>query len=303
MDNLLSYRNSNADSNKAQTQTALDSNIAVINNDSVLVIPDSALVDKDSIYYFGQNQVASDTTHAGIQSNNKLDFTQLKPWDGLTMNPREKNYPGKDWLTGILFFSFVLLVSVKAGSSKYIGSLFQSLFNYPTSFRMFREKNYTIFHGAYRLEALYYIVLSVFIFQVIVLISGDNQLFNALFFGKTLVAVVAYFMAKKLAYRALGSIFIGANDTNELLFNMDNFNRGAGIVLFPVVALIAYYPFENIMFMVFLGVLTTTFFYLMLLKRGISILLKKQFPLFYLFLYLCTLEFLPLLLIYKIVVD
>jgi hypothetical protein len=261
------------------------------------------LAAKDSTYFFGQNKFAKDTVQPGIQSNTDLDFTQLKPWDGLTMTPREKNYPGNDWLTGILFFSFVLLVSVKAGSSKYIGSLFQSLFNYPTSFRMFREKNYTIFHGAYRLEALYYIVLSVFIFQIMVLMSAGNHLFSALFFGKTLLAVIVYFMAKKLAYRALGSIFIGVNDTSELLFNMDNFNRGAGIVLFPVVALIAYYPFENIMFIVFLGVLATTFFYLMLLKRGISILLKKQFPLFYLFLYLCTLEFLPLLLIYKIVVD
>jgi hypothetical protein len=84
---------------------------------------------------------------------------------------------------------------------------------------------------------------------------------------------------------------------------MDNFNRGTGIILFPVVALIAYFPAENPMVAVFLGILTTLVFYVMLLKRGISILLKKQFPIFYLFLYLCTLEILPLLLIYKLVVD
>jgi hypothetical protein len=69
------------------------------------------------------------------------------------------------------------------------------------------------------------------------------------------------------------------------------------------VALIAYFPSEDPMIAVFLGVFTTSVFYVMLLKRGISILLKKQFPIFYLFLYLCTLEFLPLLLIYKIAVD
>jgi ABC-type multidrug transport system permease subunit len=110
-------------------------------------------------------------------------------------------------------------------------------------------------------------------------------------------------LVKKLAYQALGSIFIDSSDTREFLFNMDNFNRGTGIILLPIVALIAYFPYENPVIAVFSGVFTTLVFYIMLLKRGVSILLKKQFPIFYLFLYLCTLEFLPLLLIYKIVVN
>jgi len=162
-------------------------------------------------------------------------------WKGLKMSPREKIYPEGDWLTGIMFLVLVLLASVSAGYSKYISSLFQSLINYPTSFRMFREKNYSILHGAFRLEVLYYIVFSIFIFQVLVLVSADMSLFTLLVYGKILTAVTLYFFAKKFAYHALGSIFIGASDTSEFLFNMDNFNRGAGIILFPVVALIAYY--------------------------------------------------------------
>jgi hypothetical protein len=136
-----------------------------------------------------------------------------------------------------------------------------------------------------------------------ILVSNDETHFTLSLFGKTLAAVVVYFLTKKLAYRALGSIFIDAGDTSEFLFNMDNFNRGAGILLLPIVALIEYYPSENPMVVVFLGILTTSVFYIMLLKRGVSILLKKQFPIFYLFLYLCTLEILPLLLIYKMAVD
>jgi hypothetical protein len=259
-------------------------------------------VSGDSIYYFGKSQ------QTGNEDANKLSLSDTSYveqiiWKGLKMTPREKNYSATDWLTGILLFVLVLFASVKAGYSKYISSLFQSLVNYPTAFRMFREKNYSILHGAFRLEVMYYIVFSIFIFQVIVMVSPDKSFFSLPLYGKTMAAVVIYFIAKKLAYHALGSIFIGASDTSEFLFNMDNFNRGAGIVLFPIVALIVYYPYENPMGAVFLGVLTTSVFYVMLLKRGISILLKKQFPIFYLFLYLCTLEILPLLLIYKIVVD
>jgi hypothetical protein len=73
-------------------------------------------------------------------------------------------------------------------------------------------------------------------------------------------------------------------------------------VLFPVVALINYYPSKNPVFIVYIGIFIVAVSYAFLLQRGIYILLKKQFSIFYLFLYLCTLEFVPLFLIYKEVV-
>jgi hypothetical protein len=308
MDNFNTYQNPAAGNGlKDQAITRADSlgNLKVYGmvNDSLSISSDSTLLlSRDSIYYFGQTNQKQEKEAIYFQFKSDLGYAEQIMWKGLKIKPREKTELGNDWLTGILFLVFVLFASVKAGYSKYISSLFQSLFNYPTSFRMFREKNYSLLHGAIRLEILYYIVFSIFIFQIIVLVS-DKSFFTLTFFGATFAAVVVYFLGKKLAYYALGSIFIGANDTSEFLFNMDNYNRGAGIVLFPIVALMTYFPSENYMFALFLGVLTTLFFYVMLLKRGISILLKKQFPIFYLFLYLCTLEILPLLLIYKIVVD
>jgi len=280
-----------------QDSAFLQDSASFIPIDSTLLTPSDSLfrffeIRPEEKIFIGDARFPSDTT-----------YVERILWDGLKIVPHEKNHFQGDWLTGIMFFAFFLLVSVRAGFSKYISSLFQSLINYPTAYRMFQERNYSILHGAFRLEALFYIVFSIFIFQVIVLVSSNNSLFTLSFFGTTLGVVIFYFLAKKLAYFALGSIFTGANDTREFLFNMDNFNRGAGIVLFPVVALIAYFPTENPMIAVFMGVLTTLVFYIMLLKRGISILLKKQFPIFYLFLYLCTLEILPLLLIYKLVVD
>jgi hypothetical protein len=308
MDNFEIYRNQTADGsnelNGFDTVTFGDIPASSFIQDSALVQFDSTLLTpSDTLFRFWQIQPEEKIFIGDSRYPPDTSYVEHILWKGLKMTPREITYPEGDWLTGILFFAFVLLASVSAGYSKYISTLFQSLINYPTAFRMFREKNYSILHGAFRLEVLYYIIFSIFIFQVIVLVSSGNALFNWIIYAETFGAVVVYFLGKKLAYQALGSIFIGASDTREFLFNMDNFNRGAGIILFPIVALIAYYPSENPMIAVFLGVFTTAVFYVMLLKRGISILLKKQFPIFYLFLYLCTLEFLPLLLIYKIAVD
>ncbi len=214
-----------------------------------------------------------------------------------------RNNQNSDWLTIVLLAAFVLLVSVRAGFQKYIGTLFQSVVNYSTSFRMFNEKNYSFLHGAFRLEVLYYIIFSVFVYQVQAMQHFESANHGLLLFGETVVFIVLYYLAKKFIYWFLGVVFNNTYETSEFLFNLDNYNRAASIVLFPIVALIAFYPFQSPRFIVILGVLAAAFFYLMVLRRGAIILLKKQFSIFYLFLYLCTLEFLPLLLIYKIVVE
>jgi hypothetical protein len=308
MGNLGTYGNpaANWSNQLAETDTFSFANFppsSFIQDSATVQIDSTLLTPSDSLFRFWQIQPEEKIFIGDSRYLPDTSYVEHILWKGLKMTPRQEIYPNGDWLTGIMFLAFILLASVSGGYSKYISTLFHSLINYSTSFRMFREKNYSILHGAFRLEVLYYIIFSIFVFQVIVLASSDNRLFTLSIYCQTLGAVVVYFLGKKLAYQALGSIFIGASDTSEFLFNMDNFNRGTGIILFPIVALIAFYPSENPMVAVFLGVLTTAVFYVMLLKRGISILLKKQFPIFYLFLYLCTLEFLPLLLIYKIVVD
>ena len=302
MENFETY--DTAEFNLLSVESELDSaSFIEIQDSSLVAIDSSLLMPSDTTFRFWQ--VQSDPKLFIGDSRYPADTIYLErlSWKGLQMKPREIDHAQGDWLTIVLFLSFILLSTVSAGFSKYISSLYQSLINYPTAFRLFREKNYSILHGAFRLEVLFYLIFSIFVFQIIVLSTTNNSLYNITVFGKTFALVVVYFLVKKMAYKALGSIFIDAADTSEFLFNMDNFNRGAGIILLPIVALIAYFPSENPLIAVVLGVFTTLVFYIMLLKRGLSILIKKQFPIFYLFLYLCTLEFLPLLLMYKIAVD
>lgn len=244
-----------------------------------------------------------DSRYIPSKSGNELVFFEEIEHSGIQLPVREKHFFNTDWVTIILMAALILIASVRFGYTKYIGSLFQSVVNYPTSFRMFGEKNYSILHGAFRLEALYYIVFSVFIYQFLAFYTLKNTDNDLVFYAKTFAIITAYFLLKKFVYKLLGTIFQVVSETAEFIFNIDNYNRVTGIILFPVVALIAFYPSENPVFIILLGIFAAGVFYIMLLKRGISILMKKQFSIFYLFLYLCILEFLPLLLIYKVVVD
>uniref|UniRef100_UPI003217A920 DUF4271 domain-containing protein n=1 Tax=uncultured Draconibacterium sp. TaxID=1573823 RepID=UPI003217A920 len=239
-----------------------------------------------------------------ISPRTEINLTQTeKPVANFILPIHIRNNAGTDWLTIIIFLSILLFATIRSTYSKYIGNLFLSLFNYSTSVRMLQEKSYPVFHGAFRLEAIFYITLSVFIFQILHLLEWENATNNPSYFFIIMGIVLLYFFGKKLIYMMLGSLFQVGNETHEYLFNVDNFNRSLGLILLPIVILVSFAPVRTPVFIVFAGVAIVISFNLILLQRGIFILLKKQFSIFYLFLYLCTLEFLPLLLIYKVVVE
>ena len=222
--------------------------------------------------------------------------------ENLGLPIREKNSSNTDWITILLLLVLILFASVRISYSSYVTHLFQSLLSYSTSFRLFRERNYPLSHGAFRLDIIFYFTFSLFIYQIINAFQLELVNKNLTFYASGLGLLLGYFILKKIVYSLVGLVFENVSETSEYLFNMDNFTRTLGIVLFPIVVLINYYPFENPLFMVVAGILVVVVFYAFLLQRGIYILLRKQFSIFYLFLYLCTLEFLPLFLIYNVVV-
>ena len=245
----------------------------------------------------------TDSRYIPLKNDFDLGFKEVTEHKGLELPIHNLNRYNTDWLTIILLLALVLLATVRFGFVKYISSLFQSIVNYSTSNRLFREKNNSILHGAFRLDLMYYIVFSLFVLQVLSFLSIKTPNFGFIIYSKTLGLVILYFVLKKFVYKFVGTVFNGDPETSEFIFNIDNFNRVTGIILFPIVVLLAFYPYEYVVFIVVTGGIAVGGLYLFLLQRGISILLKKQFSIFYLFLYLCTLEFLPLLLIFKVVAE
>ncbi|MFW5774569.1 MAG: DUF4271 domain-containing protein [Tangfeifania sp.] len=231
-----------------------------------------------------------------------LLLTSEIPDPGLVLPVDKINRVNTDWVTIVLLLALVLFATVSRGWSKYLGNLFQSVVNYSTANRMFREQNYSFQHGAFRLDIYFYLVFSMFLFQVIRFFRIDVPFHNFRLYLLVLAGVWIFFQVKKFLYKSTGFIFQNSGETSEFLFNLDNHVRVTGLVLFPVVAIIPFSPFNNVEIPVYFGILIVSTIYFLLLFRGFMILLKKQFSIIYLFLYFCTLEILPLVLVYKFLV-
>ncbi len=238
-----------------------------------------------------------------IQTRSELQLNYSETVDSNIILPvREKQPIGTDWLTVLIFGAIVLFATIRYSYVKYIKHLFTSLVNYPTSVRLLQDSNYPASHAAYRLDIIFYITFSIFVYQVFNYFEWADANHRIVFFAWTAAGAIIYFHGKKLLFHITGSLFQTRSETTEFLFNVNNFNRSLGLTMLPLVALIAFYPSQNTVYLIITGIAIVIAFYLLLLQRGILILLRKQFSIFYLFLYLCTLEFLPLLLIYKVVV-
>jgi hypothetical protein len=238
-----------------------------------------------------------------IEPRNDVNLVSAVSVDaGLRLPERPLNNASYDWITIILLLALVLFASVKTTLNKYMSNLFQSTINYSTAVRMFQEKNNSLLYGAFQLDVLFYVIFPVFIFQVLSFYRLDLPYTHFSLYLFCMALVAAYFLMKKIIYRFLGALLSKKSETGEYLYNADNYKRVAGLILLPMVAVIAFYPYSRDNIPVLIGVAVMALLYSLLILRGFMILLRKQFSIFYLFLYFCTLEFLPLVLLYKILV-
>jgi hypothetical protein len=205
----------------------------------------------------------------------------------------------QDWTFFLIVIGWTIFASLQFGFSKYILQVFQSAFNYGAASRLYRERGYNNNFGVFRLNVIFFLFLPFPIY----LIARDNGMTvgsNGIeFFLIIFSAVNAYFMLKILLYKLLGSIFSQKEATGELVFNMMLYHNVMGLILLPVATIHSLVPGFGIISMFLVPVLVAIF-YLMSIFRSIYFAIRVGISIFYLILYLCALEILPILLVVKL---
>ncbi|HWS01536.1 MAG TPA: DUF4271 domain-containing protein [Prolixibacteraceae bacterium] len=247
----------------------------------------------DTLNFWSFTPVVGDT----VEVKSALTGQPAKPY-GFEGKPVKKDT--QDWTFFLIIFGWIIFASLRFGFSKYVVQVFQSAFNYSASSRLYRERGYSSNFGMFRLNLIFFLFLPLPVF----LIAKDNGVSlggsSGIEFYLIVFAVVnAYFMLKILLYKILGSVFSQRETTGELVFNMMLYHNVLGLILLPVATIHYMVPAFGLvsLFMVpgFIAI-----FYLMSLSRSIYFALREGISIFYLILYLCALEILPILLVVKV---
>ncbi len=237
-----------------------------------------------------------------ISPQNNITIESLYASDiGLVLPLQPVTHAQQDWFTIVVFIAIALFASVRHAFGNYLANLFQSLLNYSTASRMYRERNVSLSQGEIRLEIFSYFVFGLFFYQAAYHFNLNLPFNGFLKYVFSLVLVTSFLLIKKFIYLITGFIIENSQETGEFIYNINNHIRVMGILALPIVALIAWAPVSTPYPLFITGLIIMLFLYLILLWRGMIIFLKKQFSIFYLFLYLCTLEILPLLLVLKLI--
>ena len=246
----------------------------------------------------------------GIVSNNKLpEVNALSATSAGSMRPASINLQSRyqstqDWFLGIFLLLTLLFIWIRVFYSKFFGTLASSLGSFQISAKLFREKNVLVHRVSIVLDFVYILVISVFLYEFAVHFSlAQAKISPFRLFLVFLNFIIFYTLLRLFVLRLTGYLFMVQPVFSEYIHNTFVINKGLGIALFPVIIMAHYFPNQLIPVVLILGMILYFAAFIFKSIRGYQIIIRKDIFIFYLILYLCTLEILPLLLGYKFVTS
>jgi hypothetical protein len=225
----------------------------------------------------------------------------IKPSD---INPQQRMMSTHDWLLGIFLLLVVLFIWIRIFYSKFFATLANALISFHITAKLFQEKNVLLHRVSIVLDFIYLIVFSVFIFELIAYLGFPRSGLNGFYLYLLILNIVMlYALFRILILHLTGILFLIRTLISEYIHNTNVVNKGMGIALFPLVIMAHYLPYKLVPVVLVLGILIFAVAFIWKSIRVYQIIIRRDVLLFYLILYLCTLEILPLLLGYKFVTS
>jgi hypothetical protein len=223
----------------------------------------------------------------------------------LTEKPLPKShftayYP---WLVPILLLFVVFTGFIRIISGKYLSNLFSStIYGYAAN-SLFKTINVRNTLPSIGLNVLFIMNIALFLFEMSTHFQITPMgLHGIVLFGLITLSTMILAFFKVSIYRFLGYIFNTKLQTSEFLFHVGVFNKVFGIVILPLLLMIPFVSEMAATVLIQIGLVFFILVYIFQLFKGSKIILRESASLIYMFLYLCTLEILPLSILFKLLV-
>ncbi len=203
----------------------------------------------------------------------------------------------EDWVAAVLFLLFLLIVIAQLSSRNLIVGSFTDLMKHPG------KKDSTIKNTfADYLSRNLLILISISVFSLIIC-TGLTQQPSVEFdqYFRIWAATLGFVLLKYISMRLVGYIFLGQEKTRVGINTYFSILSVAGLLLYPVIGLKIYFlngahssVFDTI------SLIISTLIILLIAVKIFQIFYHKMLDIFYIMLYLCTLEFIPLTIMFQV---
>lgn len=312
------YNFTNEDSNNNIVKNKLSKNNNQLKNKNINI--DSRLIkskyknnENDSIkfkYIFSDSNKYTNINSKRYKNNQISDnktklYSQIKSY---TEKPIKNNIKvnnnvteSKDWIILLILLSLFVLSIVRLVYYKTVQHIIKSSYDFKLSQKIYRERNSISQRVSFFLNLIFIINISLFIYFTlnyykIHFFKVHVFILYLIFFG----IISSIYILKYIANIALGWLLLNIKYFKEYLFNMFIYMKILGILLLPIIIGIPFMPKILMPILINIGIGIIILCLIARTIRGIQLSFRFKFSILYLFLYLCTLEFLPLLILMKI---
>lgn len=216
---------------------------------------------------------------------------QLQAFDG---KPIRKSEPSSDWIAGLMILCLIVIATIRAVSPRRLDQVFRSAALPYYVNQLEREGNLLTERMSLALGFVYFTSLSLLLYKLAVVFSPGllRDLNGIVVFVAIFTASLVFYTLKMVAVSLIGNVFKTSKVTHDYLVNNLIFNIVTGILLFPAVILCIY--MDRPVYLWVAGSIAVSLLIYRFIRSFMIGLSNTRYSVFYLFLYLCTLEILPL---------
>ncbi len=205
-----------------------------------------------------------------------------------------------DWLPIFILISLFMFSLIKVIFNKYILQVLYSLVNYQASVQLLRDRNVLFRNMAFVLNIIFALNTGLFVYFFIDFFKlGQINQSGLLSFLIYAILILAFYNIRFIICKTVGYIFLVNETFEEYNHNEKLSNKNIGLLLFPVIILIPYVPVIFKPLILYLGIAIVFIIFILRIIRAFQIIIRKEVSSFYLILYLCTIEILPILFLVK----
>lgn len=206
---------------------------------------------------------------------------------------------GGAWVHALMFVSFTMLVFLRVFDFRRLVLLFQGFVRASSVSQMYREESALTSRVSVFLLVNFLLMAALFTWQTLGIFYSNYPEPSAVAWFA--IGILVAYIIKIIGVRILGFIFEMREAAQEYIYNIVLFNKTIGLLLFPVTLCMAYARQLPPFWLVVAGL---SFWGIVLLYRFVRLswigLSVRGVSFLYIFLYLCTLEILPFIVIIKV---
>lgn len=253
----------------------------------------------DSLFFAEESNEADASTSPITIVESPRNVVSIQPVNDIK-SPEKGNLLHSEWFIAILVFLLIITGLVRMNWYRYLRTVMLTIF-YPSFTTKLNHTNISNYTPSLILSSLFYLNISVFTFETLTVY--DRPLIGLE--GAVLIPILFLFFfllftGKVLAYRFVAYVFDTKKQVHQYLSASSAISKAYGVLLLPIMILLPFIESGYTDYLIKAGIGLYIALYMIQLSNGVRSNFSNLFSGYYIILYLCALEILPLAVLYKV---